>query len=101
MDKLGVFINNEIVFEFDRDIRFSDQQLAFLDKMDSDMDQGIKIYGELLTNPDAQQRANFIAMNPVRALQQDNEAVITSSCACQHWWKCMLMIMQIRSRLSL
>ena len=81
MNKLAVLINNEIVFEFDRELSFADQQLAFLDKMDSDMDSGIKIHGELLANPDSQQRASFVVMNLIKALQQDNEAVITASCA--------------------
>ena len=81
MNKLAVLINNEFVFEFDRELTFADQQLAFLDKMDSDMDNGIKIHGELVSNPDSQQRANFVAMNLIKALQQDNEAVITASCA--------------------
>ena len=81
MDKLAVFINNEIVFEFDRELTFSDQQLAFLDRMDAGMERGIKIQGELLVNPDSQQRATFVAMNLIKALQQDNEAVISASCA--------------------
>ena len=81
MNKLAVLINNEIVFEFDRDLTVEEQQLAFLDKMDSDMDSGIKIHGELLANPDSQQRATFVVMNLIKALQQDNEAVITASCA--------------------
>ena len=81
MNKLAVLINNEIVFEFDRDLTVEEQQLAFLDKMDSDMDSGIKIHGELLANPDSQQRASFVVMNLIKALQQDNEAVITASCA--------------------
>ena len=54
MNKLTVFINNEIVYEFDRQLTFEDQQLAFLDKMDSDMGNGINIHGELLANPDSQ-----------------------------------------------
>jgi len=81
MDKLTVFINNEIVFEYDRDLTIEDQQLAFLDRMDADMERGIKIRGELLVNPDSQQRATFVAMNLIKALQQDNEAVISASCA--------------------
>ena len=81
MNKLAVLINNEIVFEFDRELTFADQQLVFLDRMDSDMDSGIKIHGELIMNPDSQQRANFVVMNLIKALQQDNEAVITASCA--------------------
>lgn len=81
MNKLAVFVNNEIVFEFDREISFEDQQLAFLDRMDSDMEKGIKIKGELQVNPDQAQRETFVAMNLIRALQQDNEAVIMASCA--------------------
>ena len=60
MNKLAVFVNNEIVFEFDRDLTFVENQLAFFDKMDSDMDSGIKIHGELLVNPDGQQGATFV-----------------------------------------
>jgi len=37
MNKLAVLVNNEIVFEFDRDIIFEEQQLACLDRMDSDI----------------------------------------------------------------
>jgi len=81
MNKLVVFVNNEIVFEFDRDLTFEDQQLAYLDRMDSDMESGIKIQGELLVNPDSQQRATFVVMNLIKALQQENEAVISASCA--------------------
>ncbi|MBE9564274.1 MAG: hypothetical protein IMF17_03435 [Proteobacteria bacterium] len=50
MNMLSVLINNEIVFEFDRELTFADEQLAFLDRMDSDMDNGIKIRGVLLAN---------------------------------------------------
>lgn len=81
MSKLTILVNNEIVFEFDRELTFSEQQLAFIDKMDSDMESGIKIQGELLVSPDGQQRATFIAMNLIKALQQDNEASVSASCA--------------------
>ncbi len=81
MNTLAVFVNNEMVFEFDRDITFEDQQLAYFDRMDSDMESGIKIHGELLLNPASQQRATFVAMNLIKALQQGNETVKYASCA--------------------
>ena len=80
MDKLAVIVNNEIVFEFNKDLTFEDQQLTFLDTMDSDMDSGIKIHGELLLKPDARQRATFVVMNLIKTLQQGNEAVVSASC---------------------
>ena len=45
------------------------------------MERGIKIRGELITQPDSQQRATFVVMNLIKALQQDNDAVVVASCA--------------------
>lgn len=78
---VNVLVNDQVVHEYDRDTALDEQQLAFLDKIDSDMDRGIRIRGELISNPDAGQKAMFVAMNLVRALQQGNEAVVAVSCA--------------------
>ena len=45
------------------------------------MDSGIKLHGELLVKPDTRQRATFVVMNLIKALQQGNEAAISASCA--------------------
>lgn len=81
MKKITVFVNSEAVYDYDRDITIEEEQLAFLDKMDSDMKQGIKINGKLVNNPDSQQRATFMAMNLIKALQQGNDAAIYASSA--------------------
>lgn len=41
MNTLTVYANDEIVYEYDKEIIIEEQKLAFLDKMDSDMDRGI------------------------------------------------------------
>jgi len=81
MNKLAIFVNNENVFEFDKNTTLEDQQLAFLDKMDSDMNKGVMLSGELFKNPDSHQRSTFVAMNLIKALQQNNQAAIFASCA--------------------
>ena len=81
MKKLSVFINKQVAYECDRDMLLEPEQLMFLDKMDSDMDRGVKIRGELFINPDNRQRATFIAMNLIKALQQSNDAALFASCA--------------------
>jgi len=43
------------------------------------MDSGIKLYGELISQPDVRQRATFVAMNLLKALQQDNAAIASAS----------------------
>ena len=81
MRKLTIYVNDQVAYEYDNEVTFEKEQLAFFDKMDSDMDRGIKIKGKLIANPDSKQRATFVAMNLIRALQQDNEAILSASCA--------------------
>jgi hypothetical protein len=81
MKSLTVFANDQVVFEYDKETALDDQKLAFFDKMDANMARGIKIQGELITDPNAKQRATFVAMNLIRALKQDNQAIIYASCA--------------------
>ena len=81
MDTLTIIVNGELAYEYDKATELSEQQLTFLDKMDEDMARGIKIRGELISTPDRQQRATFIAMNLLKALMQQDEAKIMVSCA--------------------
>lgn len=81
MKTLTVFINDQIAHEYDKELTIDEQKLTFFDKMDADMDQGIKIQGKLIPSPDLKQRATFVAMNLIRALQQDNQAIISASSA--------------------
>lgn len=81
MKSLTFHINDEIAYECDRQTTLDTSQLGFLDKMDSDMNRGFKINGQLCSEPDLKQRARFVTMNLLKALQQDNQSVIAASCA--------------------
>ncbi|MEA1890980.1 MAG: hypothetical protein U9N50_14535 [Pseudomonadota bacterium] len=81
MNTLTFLVNDQVVHEVDRELVLADEQLAFLDNMDRSMDAGIKLYGELIAEPDIKQRATFVVMNLLRALQQENEAIASVSSA--------------------
>jgi len=81
MKILSIFINDQVVYEYDRDTVIEKEKLEFLDKMDADMEKGITIQGELISSPDQQQRARFVVLNLIKALQQENNAIISASCA--------------------
>jgi hypothetical protein len=81
MNKLTVFINDQLAFEYDRSTELENKQLEFLERMDRDMDRGFKIYGEMIAEPDSKQKATFVAMNLLKALQQEDNAKIRVSCA--------------------
>jgi hypothetical protein len=76
MNTLSVYINDQLAFEYDRATTLDEKQLAFLDKMDRDMARSVRIYGELIADPDTKQRASFVTMNLLKALQQENNAKI-------------------------
>lgn len=81
MKFFNVLINGQQAYEYDKENVLEDMQLEFLDKMDRDMERGIRIRGELISEPDARDKAKFVALNLIKALQQSNEAAITVSCA--------------------
>lgn len=80
-NNLILYINDEIAFENNREITFDENQMTFLDSMDADMDKGIKIRGELINQPVADQRLTFMALNLIKALQQEDQGKVSVSCA--------------------
>lgn len=81
MNKILLLVNNQVAFDFDKVVTLEKNQLSFLDKMDADMAKGVKINGQSISEPDKNQRATFVVMNLIRALQQENETVVTASCS--------------------
>ena len=86
MSNLSIFINHQLAFEYDRSTVLDDRQEEFIRRMERDMDPGIRIYGELIVEPDSKQKAIFVAMNLLKGLQQEDSARIAVSCAylCAH-----------------
>ncbi len=78
---LTVLIDNQSQLEFDRNKVLPDNQLAYLDRMDVQMDAGVRLGGVRVEQPDLLQRAQFVAVHLIEALQQGNEALIAASCA--------------------
>lgn len=80
-NKFRVSLNHADVVEYDRNRRLPGHQRQFLDKMDHDMAQGLELAGEFIATPDAMQRAKFVAMQLVIALQRNDDGLIAASCA--------------------
>lgn len=80
-EPLTIYVNDQPVYDHDRDTVLDDRQEAFLDRMDLDMNRGVKMNGVLHEHPDARQRQTFVAMNLLNALRQDNPAKIAVACA--------------------
>ncbi len=77
-ESMVVLLNGEALIEYNRTKPLVEKQRQYLDRMDSQMDEGITLGNEAITNPDKQQRAQFVAFTLVTALQNDNEAVIAA-----------------------
>lgn len=77
---LDVVVNGETVMSFDN-TRFPGHQRQFLDTMDIDMDEGIELDGQQIPNPDDIQRAKYVAMSLILAIQAENEEMAKAMCA--------------------
>ena len=77
-DSMVVLLNGEALFEYDRNKQLPEKQLEYLDKMDQQMDAGIKLGDETIVNPDQQQRIQFVAFTLLSAIEQDNEGLIAA-----------------------
>jgi hypothetical protein len=81
VSKQSIFVNEELAYEYERSMELDEAQLTFLERMEQDMERGFRIHGELITSPDDKQKAIFVTMNLLRALQQDDQPKIAVSCA--------------------
>ena len=80
-DKLVIMFNGQATVEYDRSKRLPGHQREYLDKMDNDMDAGFDLGGEKITEPNAVQRAKFVAMHLVQALMDEQDGMVAAGCA--------------------
>ena len=78
---LEVVINGETVLSFDDATRFPGHQRQFMDTMDLDMDEGIQLEGYFIEKPDEIERAKYVAMNLILAVQAKNDEMTKAMCA--------------------
>lgn len=80
-DGMVVLVNGEALFEYDRAKVLPEQQKQYLDRMDQKMEAGIQLGDETVVNPDQQQRAQFVALTLLNAIEKDDEASIAAMSA--------------------
>lgn len=80
-EKVAVLVNGQETIEFDREKPLTELQQQYLDKMDREMDQGIRLGGESIRQPDQIQRAKFVANALLESIQSDNEPRIAATCS--------------------
>lgn len=78
---LAVLLNGVAQLEYNRDKQLPPQQELYLEKMDSQMDDGIQVGDTVISNPDKNQRAQFVAGNLADAILNDKEAAAAALCS--------------------
>ena len=78
---LAVLLNGIAQLEYDRNKPLSDYQQAYLDSMDSKMDAGISIDGQLIEKPDINQRVQFVTANLLNAMKSGEEGMTSALCS--------------------
>ena len=80
-EPLVVVLDGVSQVEYQRGVPLEPAQREYLDRLDQRMDAGIELGGRRIEQPDALQRAQFIAQQLIEAVQAGNEAVAAATCA--------------------
>ncbi|MFV1984750.1 MAG: hypothetical protein ACC657_14490 [Thiohalomonadales bacterium] len=82
MSKLLLLVHNgEIKIEYACNKPLAGIQRRFLEKMDTDMDNGIKINGKPVLNPDKMQRVQYVTNHLVNSFLNNKEQLISAAYA--------------------
>jgi hypothetical protein len=76
-----VLVDGEVQVEYQRDKPLAEPQRSYLDRMDEQMQTGFRLGGIAVARPDKLQRAQFVAIQVIEALQAGNDAMIAAGCA--------------------
>jgi hypothetical protein len=79
--QLVVVIDNQSMLVYDRSKPLPEHQQRFLNNMDVQMDSGITIDGHQVVSPDLPSRAQFVALNLVRAIIDHDEQKAAAMCS--------------------
>lgn len=78
--RLVVVLNGASQLEYDRTRTLPEAQQEALTRMDERMSGGIEVDGQWVTDPDALQRARFVAGQLMQALNAGNEQLAAATC---------------------
>ena len=78
---LAILLDGVAQLEYDRNKILPPQQELYLQKMDEQMDEGIQLDNGFISNPDLNQRAQFVAGNLAHAILSDQEAAAAALCS--------------------
>jgi len=79
-DRLSIYLNDAVVYEFDKRDGLARMQFAYVRRMDDHMDRGIDLNGTLLRSPDQQQRNHFVIGQLLEALKINDRRDLALFC---------------------
>jgi hypothetical protein len=78
---MAVLLNGIAQLEYDRGKVLPPQQELYLEKMDLKMEEGIQVGDDIISSPDLNQRAQFVAGNLAHAILNNQEATAAALCS--------------------
>ena len=78
---LAILVNGEVHIEYLRGKALPKSQRAYLDRMDEKMACGFRLGGIMVAQPDALQKAQFVAIQVMEGLQSGNDPLVAAGCA--------------------
>jgi hypothetical protein len=78
---LAILLNGVAQLEYNREQPLPPHQELYLEKMDTQMDEGIQVGETMISSPDQNQRVQFVAGNLADAILNDQESAAAALCS--------------------
>lgn len=79
-DSLVVVLDGVSQLEYRHGTVLAEQQIIYLDQLDQRMDGGIELGGLRIESPDILQRAQYVTLQMLQAVEAGNESVAAATC---------------------
>lgn len=79
-DRLVIYRNGELAYEFDKREGLARMQFAYVQRMDADMDRGIDLDGRRIASPSQEQRTRFVIAQLLDAVSINDSRGIAMLC---------------------
>lgn len=79
MNRLAIVVNEELMYEYHRDVELAENKQKYLASLDHKFDQGLEISGEFVESPSLEQRAKYMTLSLMEGIMYQDEKMASVS----------------------
>lgn len=79
MSKLAVVVNEQLMYEYHRDVELAENKHNYLNSLDARFEKGVELEGKFLAHPTMEERAQYICKSLMEGIMYQDEKMASVS----------------------